>query len=212
MVNTQIECKFGVTYELVTTMDNYSTVLCLTSMLWYCWLGVKKSTRPGNIAWWGASYLSGAKCKWFAYGPADATATPSSLASLWSPYVIGQTIIFFLSFFPRLSQRSETGCLPYFHTWCGLSANLECTSQMCCTRLAENTGRKKVAKNRHLGTIAQICWAISSQLSHVSTIGKSSDVLHMSPQYGERQPISGWDRSGSLRHPCKFQRVSRLGN
>ena len=32
------------------------------------------------------------------------------------------------------------------------------------TRLAENTGRKKVAKNRHLGTIAQLCRAISSQL------------------------------------------------
>jgi len=30
-----------------------------------------------------------------------------------------------------------------FHTWCGLSANLECRSEMCCTRLAENTGRKK---------------------------------------------------------------------
>jgi len=29
-------------------------------------------------------------------------------------------------------------------------------SETCCTRLAENTGRKKVAKNRHLGTIAQI--------------------------------------------------------
>jgi len=26
---------------------------------------------------------------------------------------------------------------------------------MCCWRLAANTGRKKVAKNRHLGTIAQ---------------------------------------------------------
>ena len=26
---------------------------------------------------------------------------------------------------------------------------------MCCTRLAENTGRKKVAENRHLGIIAQ---------------------------------------------------------
>jgi len=24
-----------------------------------------------------------------------------------------------------------------FHTWCGLSANLECMSEMCCTRLAE---------------------------------------------------------------------------
>jgi len=27
-------------------------------------------------------YVSGARCKWVAYGPADATATPSSLASL----------------------------------------------------------------------------------------------------------------------------------
>jgi len=69
---------------------------------------------------------------------------------------------------------------------------------MCCTRLAENTGRKKVAKiticrdlrktaepiempfamdaesEHHVGTIAQLCWAISSQLKHVSTIGKKT--------------------------------------
>jgi len=31
--------------------------------------------------------LSGVRCKWFAYGPADATATPSSLASLKSRMV-----------------------------------------------------------------------------------------------------------------------------
>jgi len=42
---------------------------------------------------------------------------------------------------------------------------------MYCTWLAENTGRKKSPKNRHLGTIAQLCPAISSQLRHVSTIG-----------------------------------------
>jgi len=35
-------------------------------------------------------------------------------------------------------------------------------------------------------------------------------VLHMSPQYGELRPTNNWDPSGSLRHPCKFQRVSRL--
>jgi len=34
----------------------------------------------------------------------------------------------------------------------------------------------------------------------------------MSPQYGELRPTNGWDPSGSLRHPCKFQRVSRLGS
>jgi len=33
---------------------------------------------------------------------------------------------------------------------------------MRCARLAANTGRKNDAKNRHLGTIAQIFWAISS--------------------------------------------------
>ena len=44
---------------------------------------------------------------------------------------------------------------------------------MCCSRLAANTARKKVAKNRHLGTIAQLRRAISSQIRHVSTIGKN---------------------------------------
>jgi len=60
------------------------------------------------------------------------------------------------------------------HFTCGLSANLECMSEMCYTRLAENTGRKNDGKTRHLGTIAQLCRAMSSQLRHVSTIGKKT--------------------------------------
>jgi len=44
---------------------------------------------------------------------------------------------------------------------------------MSCWRLAANTGRKKVAKNRRLGIIAQLRRAISSQLRHLSTIGKN---------------------------------------
>ena len=73
------------------------------------------------------------------------------LVYLWPPIIMaGHYILqlwflssFFLSFFflcnfPRLiSERSETGCLPYFRTWCDLSANLECMPEMCCTRLAE---------------------------------------------------------------------------
>jgi len=43
---------------------------------------------------------------------------------------------------------------------------------MCCTRLAENTGRQNDAKNGRLRTIAQICRAVSLQLRHVSTIGR----------------------------------------
>jgi len=52
---------------------------------------------------------------------------------------------------------------------------------MYCTRLAGNTGRKNDANNRHLRTIAQLCGAISSQLRHVSTIGKKSLSSNISP-------------------------------
>ena len=50
--------------------------------------------------------------------------------------------------------------------------NLDCRSEMCCTRLAGNAGAKKSPKIRHLGTIAQLCRALSSQLRHVSITGK----------------------------------------
>jgi len=87
-----------------------------------------------------------------------------NLCFLWPPYGIRQAIIFlpcvfFLSssFFPHLilAAADWMTCLPYFHTWCGLSANLECSSEI-----------------RLLGTIAQFCWAISSQLRHVLTTAK----------------------------------------
>jgi len=51
---------------------------------------------------------------------------------------------------------------------------------MCCTRLAANTGRKNIAKNRYLGTIAQLCRAMSSQQRHVSTIRKNLLSSNMS--------------------------------
>jgi len=46
-------------------------------------------------------------------------------------------------------------------------------SETCCAQLAENAGRKKSPKIGHLGTIAQLCQAISSQLRDVSTIRKN---------------------------------------
>ena len=47
-------------------------------------------------------------------------------------------------------------------------------------QLAENTGRKKVAINHHLGTIAQFCRAISLQLRQILTIGKNLLSSNMS--------------------------------
>ena len=133
----------------------------------------------------------------------------SARVLLWPPYGIGQAIIFwpcgFFFFFylsnylfssPNLSGRRLDVC----RTWCGLSANLRCRSEMCCTRLAANTGRKRSSKNRHLGTIPQLCRAISSQLRHISTIGKklfssnisstcSHNMVNFGPLAAEIDPV-----------------------
>ena len=60
--------------------------MALPSVLWHCWLGGRKGIRPVKnwvVRYW-RGYLFGLRCIWFAYGPADATATPSSLASIKS--------------------------------------------------------------------------------------------------------------------------------
>jgi len=83
--------------------------------------------------------------------------------ALW--FLLLSFFFFFLSsFFLAYSQLSETGCLPHFHTWCGLSVNLGCRCETCCMRLAVNTGCKKLPKICHLHAIAQLCQAISTQL------------------------------------------------
>jgi len=102
------------------------------------------------------------------------------------------------------------------HTWCGLSANLRCRSETCCTRLAANTGRKKSSKNRHLGTIAQLCRAISSQLRHISTVGKNllssnisstcpHNVVNFGPLAAEIDPVV-WGTPANFNGLASWQR------
>jgi len=131
--------------------------------------------------------------------------------SLWPPYGIGQAIIFlpcnlffffFLSvFFLAQSQPSQIGCLPYCHTWCGLSANLECRSETCCTRLAENTWMQKIAICTPLHNLSGYIFATKAHINNRKKLVKQQYLLHMSPQYGKLRPTNGWDRFVSLGHP-----------
>ena len=109
------------------------------------------------------------------------------------PYIIGQAIIFLpcgfflLLLFSSLNLSGRR--LDVYHTWYGLSANLECRSEMCGTRIAENAGPKKSPK------IA--IWAPSHNfvglyLRNNGTYRQSEKklvkqhyLLHTSPQYGE---------------------------
>jgi len=98
----------------------------------------------------------------------------AALCSRCGHYIFALWFLLSIFFFPHLiSAVADWMSIPYFHTWCGLSANLGRRSETCCRRLTVNTGRKRSPKNRHLSTIAQLCLAVSSQLRHLSTIGNN---------------------------------------
>jgi len=118
-------------------------------------------------------------------------------------YVCPVVSIFLL--FSSPSQSSQTGCLPYFHTWFGPIANLECRSEICCTRLAGNTGRKKLPSAHHRTTLLGYIFATKALYRQSEKkLVKQQYLLQMSPRYGELRSTSGWDPFGSLGHPANF--------
>jgi len=89
------------------------------------------------------------------------------------------SIFYHLFSSPNLSGRR----LDIYHTSTprGPSANLECKSEMCCWRLAANTGRKKVAKNRHLGTTSTgYIFATKALIDNRKKLVKQQYLFHMS--------------------------------
>jgi len=70
--------------------------------------------------------------------------------------------------FQKCIINSQTASLPYFHTWCGPSANLECRSEICCARLAGNARPKKSPKIHRLGTITHFCRAVFATKARIN--------------------------------------------
>jgi len=80
------------------------------------------------------------------------------------------------------------------------------------TRLHENTGPKKSPFGHHRTILSGYIFATKARIDNRKKLVKQQYLLHMSSQYGELRPASGWDHFVSLGHPCKFQRLSRLGS
>jgi len=85
--------------------------------------------------------------------------------------------VFFSS--PNLSMQSQIGCLPYFDTRCGLSANLECMSEICCTRLAGNTGRKKSPSVHHRTPLSGYIFATEARIENRKKLVTQQYLPHM---------------------------------
>jgi len=94
-------------------------------------------------------------------------------------------------FFLAYCQRSQIGCLPYFHAWPECEFRMQVWNVLHTTRC--NTECKNLPSADHCTTFL----AISLQLRHISTIAKKlvkqQRLLYMSSQYGELRPTNGWD-------------------
>jgi len=60
---------------------------------------------------------------------------------------------------------------------------------------------KKSSSGLHHTTLPDYIFATKARSDNRKKIVKQLCLLHMSPQYGELRPTSGWDRSACLEHP-----------
>jgi len=72
--------------------------------------------------------------------------------------------------------------------------------------------RQKSPSGHHSTTLSGYIFPTKACIDNRKKLVKQQYLLHMTPQYGEVRPTSGWDRFGSLGHPRYFQRLPRLGS
>ena len=104
-----------------------------------------------------------------------------------------------IHFFTQSVSSFRSAC-PYHH-------NL-----FCCSINIILSSIPSLSLNCLLGTLSfTLTLHIHLTIENWKKLVKQQYLQHMSSQYGELWPTNGWDWLASLGHPCKFQRVSRLG-
>jgi len=77
---------------------------------------------------------------------------------------------YLLLFFLAYSQPSQIGCLPYFHTWCGLSANLGCSVWNVLHAACWKYRTQKIAKSspsgHHRTTLSGYIFATKARIDN----------------------------------------------
>ena len=99
---------------------------------------------------------------------------------LW--FLLSSSLFFFFSAPDLRGLRLDVYCLPYFHTWCGLSVvNLECRSETCCALPAENTGCKKSPSGHHPTTLSGYIFATKACIDNRKKNLLSTNISSPSP-------------------------------
>jgi len=76
--------------------------------------------------------------------------------------------------------------------------------------MQDQKNRQKSPSGQHRTILLAYIFATKADIDNRKKVVKQQRLPHMSSQYGELRITSGWDLLVSLRHPCKFQLVSRL--
>jgi len=145
--------------------------------------------------------------------------TKISFSYLWPPCVGDADIIFLscfflLSFFPHLiSPVADCMSTILRHMmWSWSTFRMQVWNVLHVTRWKYRTQkwRKNSPSAHHRTTLSGYIFATKACIDNRKKVVKQQYLLHMSLQYGELHPTSGWDRFGSLGHFSKFQWLSRL--
>ena len=99
------------------------------------------------------------------------------------------------------------------YTWCGLRANLECRSEMCCTRLAKNTGRKKSPSGHHRTTLSGYIFATKACIDNRKNLlnsNISSTCPHIMANFGPLAAEICWRVLGTPAHFNGFRVLAAL--
>ena len=118
---------------------------------------------------------------------------------------------FYLFSSPNLSRRRLDVYHTSGNTWCGLSANLECRSEMYFTRIAANTGRKNSPSRHHRTTSSGCVFATKACIDNRKKNFLSSDTFstcpHNTVNFG---PLTAEIDTGVWGTPANFNRFRVL--
>jgi len=134
----------------------------------------------------------------------------------WADHYI--FILWFLlssSIFPRLILAvADWMSATYFHTWCGLSANVRCSSETCCTGLAEIQDAKKSPKITIWATshnLSGYIFATAARIDNRKNLSNSSMFSRCRHNIVNFGPLAAEVSSGVWGTPTNFNGF-RLGS
>jgi len=131
---------------------------------------------------------------------------------LWPPCVADADIIFlscFLVFFPRLSQRSQIKCIPYFYTWCAVplvwiqNAGLKCAARGSM-EIQDAKMTQKSPSAHHRATLSGYIFATKACIDNRKKFlnsNISSRCAHNMANFGQLTAEICWRISGT---PANF--------